>query len=149
VRAVIRVVPADLRVDEALAAAVLALRPTLARHTCKQRGFGLFGDTLIGTTLPHLVEHVAIDLLVEDERRETRRAQAAQAGPQASRPRAGTTTWLDRERGVMEVRLSCASDGDTGVGDTNATDAEVTRVAIIRAVTLVNTLLARLSLREA
>jgi hypothetical protein len=142
VHAVIRVVPASLRVDEELAATILTLRPTLARHACKQRGFSFFGDTLIGTTLPHLVEHVAIDLLVE--------------GESHPRPRSGITTWLDREQGLMEVRLSCDTGGSGdnaddsgGVNDTastrTVTDAEVTRTAIIQAVTLVNTLLARLA----
>jgi hypothetical protein len=142
VHAVIRVVPASLRVDERLAQAVLALRPTLAQHACKQRGFSFFGDAIIGTTLPHLVEHVAIDLLVE--------------GESHPRPRSGITTWLDREQGLMEVRLSCDSGGIGGIGDSAvgavppvgdvaasaATDAETTRRAIIRAVALVNSLFA-------
>jgi hypothetical protein len=102
------------RVDVRLAARILALRPTLAQHACKQRGFGRFGDKIVGSTLPHLVEHVAIDLLVED----------------GQGPVAGATTWLDRERGTMTVRLSCKT-----------TPAEVTYAALNRAVTLVNGLL--------
>jgi hypothetical protein len=132
VSVVVRVTPPYLRVDERLAASVLALRPTLAQHVCKQRGLGRFGDKLIGTTLPHLVEHLAIDLLVEE---------AQESHPPASppHPRAGNTTWLDREQGLMRIRLSCdgAEQGD------GASDAEVTRTAISRAVALVNALLAQ------
>ena len=57
--------PRNARVDQDLASAVLQLRPTLAEHSCMHRGFGYFGDKLLGSTLPHLVEHLAIDMLVE------------------------------------------------------------------------------------
>jgi hypothetical protein len=114
-RAIIRVTPPELRVSEDLAAAALACRPTLAQHICKQRGIGRFADKLVGTTLPHLVEHVAIDLLAE-------------ADP--SHPWAGATTWLSRSQGRMTVRLSC----------TPATH-EAARAAITQALTLTTTLL--------
>jgi len=84
-------VPAELRVGADQARAILAQRPTLAQHACKQQGLGLFGNKLVGTTLPHLVEHLAIDLLVEQ-----------QANPA---PIAGNTTWLDKQRGLMRVRV--------------------------------------------
>jgi hypothetical protein len=120
-RATIRVTPPGLRVSERLAATVLACRPTLAQHVCKQRGIGRFADKLVGTTLPHLVEHIAIDLLVEED---------------PSRPQAGTTTWLERKQGRMIVRLSCDPATAPGVHG-----------AMIRAVALVNALSAELSTR--
>jgi hypothetical protein len=116
-RATLRVAPPHLRVSGQLAAAVLACRPTLAQHTCKQQGIGRFADKLVGTSLPHLAEHVAIDLLVEES---------------PSCPQAGTTTWLNREQGRMMVRLSC----------TSAT-APSTHAALLRAIALINTLLAQ------
>jgi hypothetical protein len=150
-----------LRVDEALATAALSLRPTLANHTCKQRGFGYFGDKLPGTTLPHLIEHIAIDLLVAEAATGSGAAagsgsaaggaatggREAGAGDSALLPIAGhntgpvagsvagTTSWVDRERGIMRVRISC--DG----GDAKASSAA--RTAIIRAVELVNSLFAQ------
>jgi hypothetical protein len=66
------------------------------------------------------VEHVALDLLVEDEH--TRTGKTC--------PRAGVTTWLDRSEGTMAVRLSCTP-----------VTAEATLAALERAVVLVNALL--------
>jgi hypothetical protein len=134
VSAVIRVTPHDQRVDERLAAAILALRPQLAQHACKQRGYGRFGDKLVGTTLPHLIEHVAIDILVADEQRQARRQPSGSKGQQR-RARAGTTTWLDRKQGSMRVRVSYFAD--------TAEDANRVCAAITRAITLANSLLAR------
>lgn len=122
--------PPHLRVDEKLAEAILARRPTLAQHVCKQRGFGFFGDKLVGTTLPHLVEHVAIDLLVADER---------QQGIGLSRPRAGATTWIDREQGTMKARLSHLDGAHT----TAIAAPDDTCTAITRAVAMVNDLFVR------
>jgi hypothetical protein len=115
VSAAVCVTPPNLRIESTHAASVLAIRPTLAQHACKQQGFGCFGDKLVGTTLPHLVEHLAIDFLVEEGT--------------ALLPVAGTTNWLDRELGTMRVRISCS-----------AKTAEMTCAAIIRAVALVNSL---------
>lgn len=110
------VTPPSLRIDRKLAVTVLALRPLLAQHLCKQQGFGRFGDKLLGTTLPHLVEHLTIDYLVEET---------------AGRlPIAGTTNWLDKDSGLMRVRISCTPES-----------ADMTAAAIIRAVTQVNSLL--------
>jgi hypothetical protein len=116
VSAAVCITPSSLRVDETLARIVLVLRPTLAQHACKQRGFGCFGDKLIGTTLPHLVEHLTIDLLVEEHG--------------AAFPVAGTTHWLDKEHGIMRVRISCVPE-----------HVDMTCTAINRAVALVNVLL--------
>ncbi|MDR2587376.1 MAG: hypothetical protein LBC23_03845 [Coriobacteriales bacterium] len=114
-RASLRVTPPSLRVSEQLAATALACRPALAHHICKQQGIGCFADKLVGTTLPHLVEHIAIDLLVEET---------------PSRPQAGNTTWIDHAQGRMMVRLSSSPHTVQSV-----------RTALIRAVDLVNTLL--------
>jgi hypothetical protein len=114
--------PCDLRVDKKLAAAALACRPTLTRHVCKQGGIGYFGDKLLGATLPHLVEHIAIDLLVEDDQRLPEQGDC--------QPRAGTTTWLDHKRGIMRVKVSCTPQ-----------TVEPTYAALVRAVALVNSLL--------
>jgi hypothetical protein len=134
VSAAIRVIPCDLRVDERLAAAILALRPQLAQHVCKQRGYGCFGDKLVGATLPHLIEHVAIDLLVADGWHSTRHP-ALKPEERQQRARAGTTTWLDRRQGTMRVRVSYFTD--------TAEDADRVCAAITRAITLVSNLLAQ------
>ena len=128
--AAVCVLPPDSRVTEELAAAVLALRPTLAEHACKQQGMGLFGDKMVGATLPHLLEHLAIDLLVEEQQQ---RVGSNTAQLLTSRQTiAGATTWLDREQGKMQVRISCT-----------AQNAERTCAAITSAATLLNGLIDR------
>ncbi|MDR0350563.1 MAG: hypothetical protein LBH64_03315 [Coriobacteriales bacterium] len=140
--AIIRVEPPEARVDERLAKAALACRPSLAQHSCKHQGFGYFGDKLLGTSLPHLVEHVAIDLLVE----------AARASKAARLPVAGNTSWLDRGRGLMRVRLVSAPAAAAGAGSAapvasvaaqgcDEVAAEAACLALRRAVALVNDLL--------
>jgi len=118
--AAVSVEPARARVSAALAAAALEHLPTLAEHACKGHGIGCFGEKIVGTTLPHLVEHIAIDLLVQQE-----------AGSVA-----GNTTWEDLERESMRVRLL--------VPDKSPAAAKATQDALIDAVTLVNDLLERI-----
>jgi len=136
VSAAVFVSPKTLRVSAALAAALLAMRPTLAEHTCKQQGFGYFGDKIVGTTLPHLVEHLAIDLLVEENRQKTEGktepvSDASQASHQETpQAIAGITRWLDRDQGKMQVKLSCTAQG-----------ADKTCRAITRAIDVLNYLL--------
>lgn len=73
-------------------------RPTLSEHACT-------GDRVPGeASVPHLVEHLAIDLLVE--------RQNASGGGRAL---AGYTRWLDRGGGLARVTL--ASD-DPAVTET-------------------------------
>ena len=120
VSAAVCILSADQLVSEELAKTILTLRPTLAEHTCKHRGFGYFGDKLIGTALPHLVEHLAIDFLVETACQDTGDDGVV----------AGTTRWLDRQQAMMQVRISSA---------TQSTDEICT--AISNAVVLVNSLL--------
>lgn len=85
--------------------AVASARPTLAEHACTA------DDTGSPMTLPHLVEHVAIDLLVE------RRGGGDE-------PVAGYTAWLDRRGGIARITLS-------------STDGEATRGAMLAACALV------------
>ncbi len=85
--------------------AVAAARPTLGEHVCTA------DDTGSPMTLPHLVEHVAIDLLVE------RRGGGDE-------PVAGYTAWLDRRGGIARITLS-------------STDGEATRGAMLAACALV------------
>lgn len=83
-------------VPPALLDAVRAARPTLAEHACT-------GDDDEPMTLPHLVEHLAIDLIVE------RRGGGDE-------PVAGYTVWLDRRHGLARITLSSTDDAATGEG---------------------------------
>jgi hypothetical protein len=133
VTAVIETDPPGMRVDERLAEAAFALRPTLAQHVCRQQGFGYFEDTIKGTTLPHLVEHLAIDLLVEEEQR----------SGDAVCPVAGITAWLEREQGLMKVTISPVVPGGEGATTLSSDTADTVCAAIRRAIALVNGLLTR------
>ena len=85
--------------------AITAVRPTLVEHACTA------DDTGTPMTLPHLIEHIAIDLLVE------RRGGG-------NEPVAGYTAWLDRRGGLARITLS-------------STDGEATRGAMLAACALV------------
>jgi hypothetical protein len=81
-----------------LANALLQAYPNLAKHACKSGACGLFGKNIKGALLPHLVEHLAIELLVQ--------ADTHRGGGAAGRIYAGNTTWLSRNSGTMRVRIS-------------------------------------------
>jgi len=53
------------QISQAEANQFLIQRPKLAEHACRQKGVGRFGEKIVGCSLPHLLEHVSIDLLVE------------------------------------------------------------------------------------
>ena len=52
----------------------------------------------MGALLPHALEHLAIDLLVEGHPGETF---------------AGNTRWIERDERIMRVRISLPADGST------------------------------------
>ena len=92
-----------LHVEPAVAGRVLSLLPNLVRHVCVNgRGDGRFGSELVGTELPHLLEHVVIEL----------QAQACGAAGLM-----GHTSWAEelartREQGIARMRtvVSFAND---------------------------------------
>jgi len=119
-------------VSPALAEALIALRPSIVLHACKSAGTGYFKDRLVGATLPHAVEHLAIDLLVERFAEPSAPRHTEPSAPMIAEPSyptftktptdstfskasaptfAGATTWLDRPTGIMRVRVGCASGG--------------------------------------
>ncbi|MCL2882987.1 MAG: hypothetical protein FWF30_00760 [Coriobacteriia bacterium] len=61
------IVSGDIKrqISPAEASQFLIQRPTLAEHACRQNGVGRFGQKITGCRLPHLLEHLSIDLLVE------------------------------------------------------------------------------------
>ncbi len=145
VSAAVCVTPPNARVSEQMALVILSERKTLSEHACKQAGIGRFKDKIIGTTLPHLVEHLAIDLLVERTLNAIRKSakEQAYAGSVNHRiasidardtlsripPVSGHTRWLDKGLGTMNITLTFA-----------AQDPEVVSEVITRAVARVNRL---------
>jgi len=113
VSAAVFVCPPDLKVSEKLADTILSMRPTLAEHTCKNRGFGFFGDKIVGTTLPHLIEHLAIDFLVEESQKK--------ADAIAETEHALIRGDSDSSRDETE---STRSDSDSTHGDSDSTHSD-------------------------
>ncbi|MCL1879498.1 MAG: hypothetical protein FWF71_02600 [Actinomycetia bacterium] len=85
--------------DEPTAKELLSRFPHLADHACRQCGYGRFGDKIIGASLPHLCEHLAIDLLVSE--------QLAVGSRQLV---AGNTVWLDKGQRLAKVRLRLSAE---------------------------------------
>jgi hypothetical protein len=75
----------------------IAQRPNLPIHSCVNGTGPAFGDVIGHTPLPHLLEHVVVDLQA-----------AASADP--DRVFTGATRWTDRASGRAEVQVSYADD---------------------------------------
>lgn len=57
--------PSRLRVGPVAAALAAHVLPNLPNHVCVSAGNEKFGDDLLGTEPAHLVEHVAIELMIQ------------------------------------------------------------------------------------
>lgn len=88
---------APRRTNAAMAARALAQRPAIARHTCINSVGPVFGDVIERTPIPHLMEHLCIDILVE---------LLGDSGQVVT----GTSEWLDAQAGQARVAVSCPDD---------------------------------------
>jgi len=100
----------QLTVTPVVAESLCAQYPSISQHACKT---ATFGQHLPGALLPHALEHLTIELLVQTYPNETF---------------AGTTRWLERSEQTMQVRVSVPSDGD----------GAATRRAFSKAIELLN-----------
>ena len=99
----------SLHVTEAQARRVLELLPNLEHHVCVNgKGDGTFGEELVGTELPHLLEHVIIELQGQKMGGARRRVKPAFTGH---------TSWLEelsatvpQGYALMRVTVSFADD---------------------------------------
>ena len=80
-----------------IAQAAIAAMPDLPIHTCVNGVGPVFGAVLDNTPLPHLLEHVAVQLQVA-------------ACPDPDRVFTGATRWVDRRVGLAQVEVSYADD---------------------------------------
>ena len=87
----LRVAPAEL-VEEAV-----LQYPSLPHHSCVNEVGPTFADVMGSTSLPHLIEHIAIDA-------QTRRSRDRQASF------VGTSEWLDEASGRARIELSFSDD---------------------------------------
>ena len=86
--------------DPVLAARVCASFPNLPRHACVNGAGDTFGAVMEATSLPHLLEHLVIDL------------QPQAAPPDASPDTAyvGITRWTDENAGRAHIEVSFTDD---------------------------------------
>lgn len=89
--------PASPSTTPDLAARARALRPNLARHACINEKGQTFGAVMDRTPIPHLFEHLVIDVLVETSGEE-------------SDVFVGTSEWVDRAAGTARVEVSFVDD---------------------------------------
>ena len=90
----------------ALLGRVLPKFPALPRHACVNGAGKTFGDVMANTPLPHLLEHMVVDLQIRQEAE-----QPPGRGPQAGeRAIVGTSEWVDETAGLARIDVSFADD---------------------------------------
>lgn len=90
--------PSSRCANPQLAAQVLASFPDLAHHACVNERDARFIDVLPETSVPHVLEHLIIDL------------QAHDARVPADVALTGTTEWLDEAAGLARIEVNYADD---------------------------------------
>lgn len=96
---------------------VLAVVPTLAQHACVNERGTTFAAVMDCTPLPHLLEHLVVDLQVRAEAGQwlALSGVAAEAPPHVAgathgHPIVGTSEWLDEAAGIARIDVSFADD---------------------------------------
>lgn len=96
---------------------VLAVVPTLAQHACVNERGTVFAAVMDCTPLPHLLEHLVVDLQVRAESGQWNtlpgvapEAPPSMAGATRERPIVGTSEWLDEAAGIARIDVSFADD---------------------------------------
>ena len=80
-----------------MAAFVEGQYPDLPHHVCKNDKGTQFGDVIEQTSLPHLIEHLVISILIRES-------------ASGSASFVGTTEWLDEERGLARIEVEYDDD---------------------------------------
>ncbi|WP_165248950.1 cyanophycin synthetase family protein [Adlercreutzia sp. ZJ141] len=92
--------------------AVLEKRPALRHHACINDVGPRFADVMMGTSIPHVLEHVIIDIQVQDALQSAFQsvshpsAQARKHAPLF----VGTTEWISEDAGTARVEFSFIDD---------------------------------------
>ena len=106
--AVVRVdADASSRTTPELMEHVLRDFPDLARHACVNAKGPLFADVMNNTSIPHLLEHLVIDLQASEF---TRQAKAQPALAREVPLLKGATRWTDEGQHVAQVQVSMFDD---------------------------------------
>ena len=98
----VRLSPACPRVSSrVLMSALLQVHPQLAEHACKNECGTTFGAVMNQTPLIHVLEHVAIDCMVQNESAKTTSSDTLFVG---------NSRWLDPVQGLGRVELGFRDD---------------------------------------
>lgn len=84
--------------------------PTLARHACVNERGTTFGAVMAHTPLPHVLEHLVIDLQVRAEAASSEVAASPDARAASAAPYVGTSEWVDEDAGEARVEVSFTDD---------------------------------------
>lgn len=87
-----------LYTNDLLAKKVLALRPHIAAHACKNDSGPHFGSVIASTSLPHLLEHLIIDGQIND------------VETPADKTIVGNTKWVDERLGKAQIAVNFNND---------------------------------------
>lgn len=115
--------PACAYTTAALAQRVLCRRPSIAHHACINEVGPTFASVINHTPLPHLFEHVVVDILAQNavQNEVKHEAQngvkneaqnASQGAFQNGAVFAGTSEWTNRGAGQAKVEVSYTDDLD-------------------------------------
>lgn len=99
----VHVLPSFRYTDPTIADMACREFPHLRRHTCVNARGSTFGDVIECTSMPHLLEHVTIDELVESSR-------SMHSEGSRSFTFAGTTEWIDESKGIARVQIRFRDD---------------------------------------
>ncbi|MGI6590086.1 MAG: cyanophycin synthetase family protein [Eggerthellaceae bacterium] len=97
--ATVQVDPQHPNSTPAMAAALVQAFPDLPRHACVNPKGDFFGDVIAGTSLPHVLEHLVIDLQTQEH-----------AAIDPDYVFTGVTRWADKAQGVATVEVSYRDD---------------------------------------
>ena len=92
----------------ALAEHVIEDFPNLPRHACVNERGRAFADVMACTPVPHLLEHMIVDLQVHEMAK--RDPLPGLADALGGIPLVGTSEWLDEAAGLARIDVSFADD---------------------------------------
>lgn len=91
--------------SRALVDRILERFPDLPFHSCVNAKGPQFGDVMDHTSIPHVLEHLVIDLQADAY---TRSNAGGVSG--VSPLLTGVTRWVDREKGIAQIQVSFLDD---------------------------------------
>jgi hypothetical protein len=91
--------------SRALVDRILERFPDLPFHSCVNAKGPQFGDVMDHTSIPHVFEHLVIDLQADAYTRSNA------GGVSGDSPLlTGVTKWVDREKGIAQIQVSFLDD---------------------------------------